>query len=206
MTRHPYQLLLKRTLSGGRRGALREILLPLLVGISIGYVFGLALSFEEIDSIDRIAQVDHDVSESTLFFLRCLILVHPEAKKPLNFMASIRDTYGSVCNQTIFYSYTKEIQKKAADQFVVVVDSLSNAFYWDYFQYVLKDSSEVPAQWTYVGDEQTYLSVQNLRKLVRGFNHRKPLILEGRTCRSRLSPISSHFYNASGCLFKLELC
>ncbi|VDO32695.1 unnamed protein product, partial [Haemonchus placei] len=96
--------------------------------------------------------------------------------KPLNFITAIRDTYGSVCNQTIFYTNSEEIQKKAADQYVIVVDSTLNGFYWSYFQQVVDSSSKVPAQWTYIGDEQGYLSVQNLRKLVRGFNHRRPLI------------------------------
>ncbi|KAK6012708.1 hypothetical protein OSTOST_22119, partial [Ostertagia ostertagi] len=166
MTRPSYQLLGKRVINGGRRRLLREVLLPVLIGLSIGYVFGLTLSFEEIDSIDHIAQIDEDAPESTLFFLRCLIL------KPLNFITAIRDTYGSVCNQTIFYTNSADIQKKAADQYVIVVDSKLNGFYWSYFQHVVDSSSKVPAQWTYIGDEQGFLSVQNLRKLVRGFNHK----------------------------------
>ncbi|KHJ75390.1 hypothetical protein OESDEN_24994, partial [Oesophagostomum dentatum] len=60
--------------------------------------------------------------------------------------------------------------------YVVVADSTSNGFYWDYFKQALIDTSEVPAQWTYVGDEQGYLAVQNLRKLVRSVNHRQPII------------------------------
>nr|CDJ97677.1 Protein W09D10.5 [Haemonchus contortus] len=191
MTRQPYQLLGKRALTSGRRGVLREILLPLLIGLSVGYALGLTLSFEEIDSIDHIAQIDEDAPESTLFFLRCLILVNPDAKKPLNFITAIRDTYGSVCNQTIFYTNSEEIQKKAADQYVIVVDSSLNGFYWSYFQQVVDSSSKVPAQWTYIGDEQGYLSVQNLRKLVRGFNHRRPLIF-GRIFMQK--PIISYIF------------
>ncbi|PIO71788.1 hypothetical protein TELCIR_06302 [Teladorsagia circumcincta] len=120
----------------------REVLLPVLIGLSIGYVFGLTLSFEEIDSIDHIAQIDEDAPESTLFFLRCLILLHPDTKKPLNFITAIRDTYGSVCNQTIFYTNSGDIQKKAADQYVIVVDSTLNGFYWSYFQHVVDSSSK----------------------------------------------------------------
>ncbi|KAK6741117.1 hypothetical protein RB195_009148 [Necator americanus] len=176
MTRHPYQLLGVRSLNSGRRRVLKEVLLPILVGISIGYVLGLIISFEETDSIEHLVQIEHDVPETTLFFLRCVILVHPEAKRPLNFMTAIRDTYGSICNQTIYYTNSKEMKKKAGDQYVVVVDSNSNGFYWNYFKTVVEMSSEVPAQWTYVGDEQGSLSVENLRRLVRTVNHRKPII------------------------------
>ncbi|ETN79760.1 hypothetical protein NECAME_02583 [Necator americanus] len=91
-------------------------------------------------------------------------------------MTAIRDTYGSICNQTIYYTNSKEMKKKAGDQYVVVVDSNSNGFYWNYFKTVVEMSSEVPAQWTYVGDEQGSLSVENLRRLVRTVNHRKPII------------------------------
>ncbi|KAK6037469.1 hypothetical protein COOONC_25026, partial [Cooperia oncophora] len=143
MTRQQYQLLGKRALTTGRRGLLREVLLPVLIGISIGYVLGLTLSFEEVDSIDHIAQIDEDAPESTLFFLRCLILINPDAKKPLNFVTAIRDTYGSVCNQTIFYTNSEDIQKKAADQYVIVVDSKLNGFYWSYFQNVVDSASKV---------------------------------------------------------------
>ncbi|KAK5977024.1 hypothetical protein GCK32_007753, partial [Trichostrongylus colubriformis] len=191
MTRPPYQLLGKRGAKGGRRGHLREVLLPLLIGVSIGYVLGLTLSFEEIDSIDHITQIDEDAPESTLFFLRCLILVNSDAKKPLNFITAIRDTYGNVCNQTTFYTNSEEIQRKAADQHVVVVDSTLNGFYWNYFQHVVDASSIVPAQWTYIGDEQGFLSVQNLRKLVRGFNHRRPFMF-GRIFMQK--PIMSYIF------------
>ncbi|KAJ1350978.1 hypothetical protein KIN20_006910 [Parelaphostrongylus tenuis] len=177
MTRYPLrQLLLRRSYIINRHRAIKEILLPLLVGITLGYVFGLIVSFDDFDSIDHIAEIKHDVSEATLFFLRCLILVHPEAKKPVDFITAIRDTYGRVCNQTIYFTHSQEIQKKVADQLVTVVDSSSNAFYWNYFKDIVVDASEVPAHWTYVGDEQGFLVIGNLRKLVRNYNHRHAIM------------------------------
>ncbi|RCN48760.1 hypothetical protein ANCCAN_05222 [Ancylostoma caninum] len=176
MTRHPYQLLGVRSLSNARRGGLKEVLLPILVGVSLGYVLGVTFTLEETDSEDHLVQIEHDVPESTLFFLRCIIIVDPAAKKALNFMTAIRDTYGSACNQTIYYTSSEEIKKKAADQYVVLVDSNANAFYWNHFKFALQDSAEVPAQWTFIGDEQVFLSVPNLRKLVRTVSHKRPTI------------------------------
>ncbi|RCN25752.1 hypothetical protein ANCCAN_28533 [Ancylostoma caninum] len=117
MTRHPYQLLGVRSLSNARRGGLKEVLLPILVGVSLGYVLGVTFTLEETDSEDHLVQIEHDVPESTLFFLRCIIIVDPAAKKALNFMTAIRDTYGSACNQTIYYTSSEEIKKKAAEPF-----------------------------------------------------------------------------------------
>ncbi|EYB92686.1 hypothetical protein Y032_0191g1317 [Ancylostoma ceylanicum] len=176
MTRNPYQLLGARSLSSARRGGLKEVLLPILVGVSLGYVLGVTFSLEETDSEDHLVQVEHDVPESTLFFLRCIIIVGPGAKKALSFMTAIRDTYGSACNQTIYYTSSEEIKKKAADQYVVLVDSKANAFFWNHFKFALEDSAQVPAQWTFVGDEQVFLSVPNLRKLVRTVSHKRPIM------------------------------
>ncbi|KAK6047591.1 hypothetical protein COOONC_14904 [Cooperia oncophora] len=77
------------------------------------------------------------------------------------------------------------------NQYVIVVDSKLNGFYWSYFQSVVDSASKVPAQWTYIGDEQGFLSVQNLRKLVRGFNHKRPLMF-GRIFMQK--PIISYIF------------
>ncbi|CAJ0599685.1 unnamed protein product [Cylicocyclus nassatus] len=180
MTRYTYQLLGSRSLSSGRGRVLRylfsEVLLPLLVGISLGYVLGLTFGFEETDSVDHLVQFDDEITERSLFFLRCIILVHPDAKKPHSFMNAIKDTYGSICNQTMYITNSEEIKKKAGDKYVVAIESNSNGFYWNYFNFILQNSAEIPAQWTFVGDEQVYLSVHNLRKLVQTVNHKQSIM------------------------------
>ncbi|KAF1762154.1 hypothetical protein GCK72_010416 [Caenorhabditis remanei] len=38
-------------------------------------------------------------------------------------------------------------------------------------------SSKVPSQWTFIGDDQTYLIVPNLRNVLTGFDSDKPVVL-----------------------------
>ncbi|VDM53362.1 unnamed protein product [Angiostrongylus costaricensis] len=91
MIRYPLgELLLRRFFLTRRHRAIKEVLLPLLIGVTLGYVFGFIVSFEDFDSIDHIA--------------------------------------------------------------------------------------EVPALWTYIGDEQGFLVIGNLRKLVHSYNHRHPIM------------------------------
>ncbi|KJH52469.1 hypothetical protein DICVIV_01314 [Dictyocaulus viviparus] len=176
MKKTPYELIVSRLFTIGKRRAFKETLLPLLIGISLGYLIGSIISFEDIDSIDHVMKIERHAPESTLFFLRCLIMIHPEAKKAANFVAAIRDTYGKVCNQTIYFTHSKELQRKVADQFFVVVDTPLNAFHWNYYKDALVTTSEVPAHWTYIGDEQGILVIGNLRKLVRSYNHRNAIM------------------------------
>lgn len=60
---------------------------------------------------------------------------------------------------------------------MVFVNSSANHYYWSYYQYVLEFSAKVPAQWTFLGDDQTYLIVPNLQRVLRNFDSEKPVVL-----------------------------
>ncbi|CAP35845.2 Protein CBG18379 [Caenorhabditis briggsae] len=75
------------------------------------------------------------------------------------------------------------------------VDSSLNHFYWSFYQYVMEFSSKVPSQWTFIGDDQTYLIVPNLRNVLHNFDSEKPVVLgkvrDTSTFFSWLFPLSS---------------
>lgn len=90
------------------------------------------------------------------------------------------------------------IDPSGAKYEVVYIDTYANAFYWNFYKNVLEYTSEVgflvinfklflvktPAQWTFVGDEKTFLSVPNLRVALNSFNANDALVI-GRVTKPR---------------------
>ncbi|CAB3402426.1 unnamed protein product [Caenorhabditis bovis] len=99
--------------------------------------------------------------------------------KPDKVVSALTDGYTKYCNETVFFYNTESFAKKLKGKYRTefIDEPNTNHFYWDYYQHVMSSSSSSsPAQWTFVGDDQTYLMVANLRKTLENFNENEPLV------------------------------
>ncbi|CAD6197413.1 unnamed protein product [Caenorhabditis auriculariae] len=204
-----------------RRKTLREVVIPTLFGVTLGVFFGFLLTIESGDDvIDAMRIIKSEEAESNRNFgLRCVIIIHPQSAKPTNIVQAMRDGFTKECNETLFFTTDEALFKQLNHLHpIVYIDSFSNEFFWNFYQKVMEFSSADPMQWTYIGDEQTYLMVANLRKTLRKFNSRENILL-GRITTSKsflayLFPllsfekvlVQSGIVVSSGALDKLVSC
>lgn len=177
-------------------------MIHLALGVSLGYLIGILFIFDGDNDISKhIHLMEHEKStpKPESFNLRCVIILHKATHKPENIISAITDGYAKLCQETIFFTNNQKLfdkfQKFQNNYTMYHVDSSLNHFYWTYYLYAMEFSSKVPAQWTFLGDDQTYLIVPNLRNTLRNFDSEKPVVLgkvkDTSTLFSWLFPLSS---------------
>uniref|UniRef100_A0A8R1ED97 Uncharacterized protein n=1 Tax=Caenorhabditis japonica TaxID=281687 RepID=A0A8R1ED97_CAEJA len=168
---------------GSRIRTPRDVFIHLAFGISIGYLLGILFQFDgENDIVKHIHLVEHGenktVEKEPDFSVRCVIAFHKYTFKPEKILSALHDGYTKLCNETIYFVSNETVFKKFEKNYtMVLMESSDSHFYWHFYQYLLEFSAGVPAQWTFVGDDQTYLIVPNLRRAVRNFDSEKPVVL-----------------------------
>ncbi|CAI2348613.1 unnamed protein product [Caenorhabditis sp. 36 PRJEB53466] len=166
---------------GSRIRSPRDAILHLVFGITIGYLIGILLFFDgDNDVSEHIHLVNHESptgQQQQPFHLRCVIILHKSLHKPEKVVSAIHDGYTKLCNETIYFTNNQKLfNKLEKNHTMFFVDSSANHYYWSYYQYVMEFSSKVPAQWTFIGDDQTYLIVPNLQQTLRNFDSTEPMI------------------------------
>ncbi|CAI5443976.1 unnamed protein product [Caenorhabditis angaria] len=188
-----------------RNRGLRDTIFLILFGISLGYLFGLIILTDyEIEAIEHIHITHHDDTSNfgDTFNLRCVIIIHPKAAKFEKIVETLDDGYTKLCNETIYFTnnekFAKKWKSKSALQLVPISTS-SNHFYWDFYQHVMEFSSKLPAQWTFIGDDQNYLIVPHLRKVLAKFDASRSMIF------GRVKDAGSWIFPFSGATRKIAI-
>ncbi|MFH4976345.1 hypothetical protein AB6A40_003054 [Gnathostoma spinigerum] len=153
----------------------------ILFGVIIGYLLGHLITYEEeTDSVLTYApnllgsSRNSSISDVTI---RCAVVIFGAQRDHSKYVASIRDTYSKHCNDTIFFTDSKLLQAEFEDELnIVYVDTWLTHYNWNFYRTVLgflrdldRNSSSLFTNWTIIGDEQMYVVVGNLRKLL--FKH-----------------------------------
>lgn len=176
-----------------------SIALQILFGIFIGLLLGLCMNYEvESDVQMHIRTMSHRSvhDPNKLFYLRCVVMLTPGLKKPEQFMKSVKDGWGSMCNQTFFYTNDLKLYKRSKDPFIIHVDVRDDGYSWEFYRSVLEHANRMPALWTLVSDEQLFVVVNNLRKILLELNDEQPVMI-GRVTQSN-SVLSWLFPSAYG--------
>lgn len=159
----------------------KDALIHLIFGCAIGYLIGLLLFFDEDYDISKhIALVGHEKNNQNPenFNLRCVIIIHKNTHKPEKVLSALSDGYTKLCQETIYFTNNKKFYEKFQKNYTMYhMDTSLNHFYWSFYQYVMELSSKVPSQWTFIGDDQTYLIVPNLRHVLHNFDSEMPVVL-----------------------------
>lgn len=159
----------------------KDALIHLAFGCAIGYLIGLLLVFDEdYDVSKHIHLVEHEnpTQKPENFHLRCVIMIHKATHKPEKIISALSDGYTKLCQETIYFTNNQKVFDTFQKNYTMYfVDSSLNHFYWSYYQYVMEFSSKVPSQWTFLGDDQTYLIVPNLRNVLSNFDPEEPVVL-----------------------------
>ncbi|ULT99979.1 hypothetical protein L3Y34_000916 [Caenorhabditis briggsae] len=177
----------------------KDALIHLAFGCTIGYLIGFLLIFDgDYDISEHISLVGHEkpTQKAENFNLRCVIIIHRATHKPEKIISALSDGYTKHCQETIYFTNNQKVfDKFQKNHTMYYVDSSLNHFYWSFYQYVMEFSSKVPSQWTFIGDDQTYLIVPNLRNVLHNFDSEKPVVLgkvrDTSTFFSWLFPLSS---------------
>lgn len=159
----------------------KDALLHLVFGVTIGYFIGFIFVFDgDYDISKHIHLVEHEkVSRKPESInLRCVIIIHKATHKPEKVILALSDGYTKLCQETIYFTNNQKVfDKFNKNHTMYFVESNLNHFYWSFYQYVMEFSSKVPAQWTFLGDDQTYLIVPNLKNVLHNFDSEKPVVL-----------------------------
>lgn len=158
----------------------KDALLHLAFGVTIGYLIGFLFIFDgDHDISEHIQLMEHkrQSQRSDSFNLRCVIVLHKATHKPEKVISALSDGYTKLCHETIYFTNNQNVfDKFQKNHTIYFVDSNLNHFYWSYYQYVMEFSSKVPSQWTFIGDDQTYLIVPNLQNVLNTFDSEKPIV------------------------------
>lgn len=185
-----------RTVRGFTKLVRRSPLIQIVFGVLIGYSFTSTFRWEEsvhdvADKILTVVKSHNDSNPIPDFFLRCIVMIERKAQKPTSFVDALHDGWTKRCNETIFYTNSKNVAKVVKDHNVVLIDSPLGPFHWQFYKAVVDHAAKTPVSWTLVGDEMLYVMVENLRKSLADMEPSKPIVV-GRVMES--SSVLSAFF------------
>ncbi|CAJ0581121.1 unnamed protein product, partial [Mesorhabditis spiculigera] len=173
-----------------RRSPAIWIAAHLLLGCIVGYFIGSAFNGYEED-VESHHQPFSDPSNATL---RCIILLDYTTPKKNLFIEAILDTWGSECNETIFYSSDPaELQGQVPKATIKGLYSGFGAYLWSHYLGVLENLDLNPYDWTLVADERLFTVIPNLRKIIGQMDPANPIMIGKMTRSMAFLPFPSFF-------------
>jgi len=173
-------------LGGEGRAGNRLSWKPLLFGFIVGiFLSNIALFESETNANSSIYEGigrrhDYSRSGSTNVSIRCIILVQSTTEKPDKFISAIRDTYSKRCNETLFFTSNKELEKQFASEVNIyhVGDNLDQRKYpmvHDILRFIQAEK-HIDNSWTILMNEQNYLVAENMRNFISKLPSNEPSI------------------------------
>ncbi|GMS87967.1 hypothetical protein PENTCL1PPCAC_10142 [Pristionchus entomophagus] len=184
-----------RTVRGLTKLIRRSPFIQIVFGVIVGYSLTTSFRWEEsvhdvADKILTVVKSHNDSNPIPDFFLRCVVMIERKAQKPASFADALHDGWTKRCNETIFYTNSKNVAKVVKDHNVVLIDSPLGPFHWQFYKAVVDHAAKTPVSWTLVGDEMLFVSVENLRKSLADMEPSKPIVV-GRIMESRYPDLIS---------------
>ncbi|KAF8359460.1 hypothetical protein PRIPAC_94455 [Pristionchus pacificus] len=174
-----------------RRSPLIQIVFGVLVGYSLTSTFRWEESVHDVaDKILTVVKSHNDSSPIPDFFLRCVVMIERKTQKPTSFTSALAEGWTRRCNETIFYTNSKNVAKVVKDLNVVLIDSPLGPFHWQFYKAVVDHAAKTPVSWTLVADEMLFVMVENLRKSLADMEPTKPIVV-GRIMESRYPDLIS---------------
>ncbi|CAJ0941278.1 unnamed protein product, partial [Mesorhabditis belari] len=183
-----------------RRFSLSSSFIQILLGITVGYLVGWSLFGDsEFDIEAHLHKVDHHKDHKGQFAtnfpsLRCVIIINSATPKRELFVQAIRETWGTECNETLFYTTESAhyyLSIPDLQERLIELSSSFNGFYWSLYHRILKDLRKTKYDWTLISDEKLFAVVSNLRRSLESIDSRKA-VLVGRVSLYKY-PLSSIF-------------
>ncbi|CAG9530434.1 unnamed protein product [Cercopithifilaria johnstoni] len=180
------------------------ISLQFIIGISIGILLGfyatlnhdddeISLGIKQSISIDQRKQFDSiNLNTSILSDIRiqCIIFIRPNQLFKQKYIQALRDTYTKQCNHTVYVTNSKEIRRNFAEELnIAFINTKKTQYHWDLYREIIKYSINYSKQqnsyWTIIVDEQTFIVMPNLRRILLAYNNLQQSLILGRTFSKR---------------------
>ncbi|VDK78839.1 unnamed protein product [Litomosoides sigmodontis] len=209
-------LLFARQVAICQKQCLSTTMLQFLLGILIGSILGYFAAFKfDGENFTRIRKSSSiatkqwkqsiNLNPSTILSniqIQCIIFIHPNQLTKRKYVQSLRDTYTKQCNHTIYVTNSKKIVRYFAEELhVAFVNTRKTSYHWELYREIIKYSTEYGKQqqsfWTVISDEQTFIVMANLRRLLHALSDVKRPVILGRVSNKRnllsyLFPWNSH--------------
>ncbi|KAL4001727.1 Fringe-like family protein [Acanthocheilonema viteae] len=195
--------ILSRLIAICRNQWLSNISLAFILGILIGVLLGFCAIFNydnEISpaikqSISIIQQKQlHSINSNTSILskiqIQCIIFIHPNQLFKRKYVQTLSDTYTKQCNHTVYVTNSKQILRYFAEKYnIAFVNTMKTQYHWDLYREIIKYSTKYGKQqnssWTIISDEQTFIVMGNLRKILLTFGDSQQSLILGRTFSKR---------------------
>lgn len=195
-----------RPIATCRKQWMSKVGLQLLFGILVGALLGFCAKFDYETKISTLQLFPLNGLHLTElahsdYRIKCVIFIHPKQKFKTKYVQALRDTYTKQCNSTIYITNSYKIRKQFREELnVAFVQTSKTHYHWDLFREILKFSTKhdknETSNWTIFGDEQTFIVMANLRRILTFHNPKQPLILGKistmRTLLSYAFPLAVH--------------
>ncbi|EFO14047.1 hypothetical protein LOAG_14477 [Loa loa] len=197
-------LILSRLVATCRKQWLSNIALQFIIGILIGILLGFCAIFYNDDEISttitqsitinqpkQFTSINFDISILSDIQIQCIIIIQPNQLFKQKYIKTLRDTYTKQCNHTVYITNSKEISRNFAEELnIAFVKTKKTQYYWDFYREIIKYSikhiQQQNSYWTIIGDEETFIVMTNLRKILLTFNDSRQSLILGRISSERL--------------------
>ncbi|KAM3724549.1 C1GALT1-specific chaperone [Dirofilaria immitis] len=178
--------------------------LKFTIGILIGILIGFCATVNYNDEIStsitqsflinqrkqQLISINFNTSILSDIQLQCIIFIHPKQLFKWKYVEAIRDTYTKQCNHTIYITNSNDIRRKFSENLnIAFVNTNKTQYHWDLYRQIIIYSAKYNKTqypyWTIIGDEQTFIVMTNLRKLLSTINNPKQSLILGRIITRR---------------------
>ncbi|KAE9555506.1 hypothetical protein FO519_001274 [Halicephalobus sp. NKZ332] len=159
---------------------------PLLFGLIVGFFLSNIAFFESETVAESLIYEGigrrHGYAESrTNVTIRCLILIQSATPHSDKFISSIRDTYAKRCDETLYFTSNKDLEKQFASEINIYhvernLDPRKYSLVHDILKFLLSDRKPSNNTWTILMNEQNYLVVENMRDFLSQLPSNEPII------------------------------
>ncbi|EJW83456.1 hypothetical protein WUBG_05633, partial [Wuchereria bancrofti] len=184
-------LILSRLIATCRKQWLSNNSARFILGILIGILLGFCVTFETATQSILIKQpkqfttINSNTSVLSDIQIQCIIFIHPNQLFKRKYVQTLRDTYTKQCNHTVYITNSEGIRRNFSEEInVAFVKTKKTQYHWDLYREIIKYSTKYNQQqsqfWTIISDEQTFIVMANLRRLLSAFNNSQQSFILGR--------------------------
>ncbi|VIO90556.1 Uncharacterized protein BM_BM6257 [Brugia malayi] len=193
-------LILSRLIATCRKQWLSNNTTRFILGILIGILLGFCVTFNYedetatqsilINQSRHFTSINLNTSILSDIQIQCIIFIHPNQIFKRKYVQTLRDTYTKQCNHTVYITNSEGIRRNFSEEInVAFVKTKKTQYHWDLYREIIKYSTKYNEQqnqfWTIISDEQTFIVMANLRRLLSALNNSQQSFILGRISSKR---------------------